>query len=114
MSARAWRSALVFCAVFYGAAALVAAPAGAAALRSPSSLLLLLLPSHRSPGNFFIRGSDLLALPNVTCDTSFNVELAHDEVLAQGGVVIVQVRGQACWRAAGERPWNCSGPSSSR
>ena len=43
-------------------------------------------------GNFFIRGSDLLALPNVTCDTSFNVELAHEEVLPQGGVVVVQVR----------------------
>jgi hypothetical protein len=43
-------------------------------------------------GNFFIRGSDLLALPNVSCDTSFNVELAHEEVLAQGGVIAVQAR----------------------
>jgi protein transport protein SEC24 len=42
-------------------------------------------------GNFFIRGSDLLALPNVSCDTAFNVELAHEEVLAQGGIIAVQV-----------------------
>lgn len=29
-------------------------------------------------GNFFIRGTDLLALPNVTPATAFNVELAHE------------------------------------
>jgi protein transport protein SEC24 len=42
-------------------------------------------------GNFFIRGTDLLALPNVTCDTAFNVELALDpEALAPGSIVSVQ------------------------
>jgi protein transport protein SEC24 len=43
-------------------------------------------------GNFFIRGTDLLALPNVTCDTAFNVELALDtaDPLAPGSVVSVQ------------------------
>jgi len=43
-------------------------------------------------GNFFIRGTDLLALPNVSCDTAFNVELAHEkeEALAPGSVVAVQ------------------------
>jgi protein transport protein SEC24 len=41
-------------------------------------------------GNFFIRGTDLLALPNVTPDTAFNVELAHEEPLQPGGVIAVQ------------------------
>ena len=41
-------------------------------------------------GNFFIRGTDLLALPNVTCDTAFNVELALDEPLTQGSVIAMQ------------------------
>ena len=43
-------------------------------------------------GNFFIRGTDLLALPNVSCDTAFNVELSHEkeEALQPGGVVAIQ------------------------
>ena len=41
-------------------------------------------------GNFFIRGTDLLALPNVTQDTAFNVELAHEEVLTPGTVIGIQ------------------------
>lgn len=41
-------------------------------------------------GNFFIRGQDLLALPNVTPETAFNVELAHEEPLQPGTVVAVQ------------------------
>jgi len=41
-------------------------------------------------GNFFIRGSDLLAMPNVTPETAFNVELAHEKPLPPGSVVAVQ------------------------
>lgn len=41
-------------------------------------------------GNFFIRGTDLLALPNVTCDTAFNVEFSHEEQLQPGTVMAVQ------------------------
>ena len=41
-------------------------------------------------GNFFIRGTDLLALPNASCDTAFNVELSHEEALVPGGVIAVQ------------------------
>jgi protein transport protein SEC24 len=41
-------------------------------------------------GNFFIRGADLLALPNVTPSTAFNVELAHEEELAPGSTITVQ------------------------
>lgn len=41
-------------------------------------------------GNFFIRGTDLLALPNVTEDTAFNVELAHEEVLTPGTIIGIQ------------------------
>ena len=43
-------------------------------------------------GNFYIRGADLLALPNATPETAFNVELSYDpaEVLAAGSVISVQ------------------------
>lgn len=41
-------------------------------------------------GNFFIRGTDLLALPNVSQDTAFNVELAHEEVLTPGTIIGIQ------------------------
>lgn len=42
-------------------------------------------------GNFFIRGQDLLTLPNITPDTAFNVEMAHGAAsLAPGAVVAVQ------------------------
>jgi len=41
-------------------------------------------------GNFFIRGQDLLTLPNVTCDTAFNVEMTHSASLAPGSTVAIQ------------------------
>lgn len=43
-------------------------------------------------GNFFIRGQDLLALPNASPDTAFSVELTFDpaEVLPASSVVSVQ------------------------
>jgi protein transport protein SEC24 len=55
-------------------------------------------------GNFFIRGTDLLALPNATPDTAFSVELALDsaESLPVGGVVSVQAA-LLYTNAAGER-----------
>ncbi len=55
-------------------------------------------------GNFFIRGTDLLALPNATPDTAFSVEFAFDpaETLPVGGVVSVQAA-LLYTNAAGER-----------
>lgn len=55
-------------------------------------------------GNFFIRGTDLLALPNATPDTAFSVELAFDanETLPVGGIVSVQAA-LLYTNAAGER-----------
>ena len=43
-------------------------------------------------GNFFMRSNDLLALPNVTCDTAFVIELVHDpaEALQAGSTVCIQ------------------------
>lgn len=44
-------------------------------------------------GNFFIRGTDLLALPNVTPATAFNVELSHEDgagELAPGSTITIQ------------------------
>lgn len=41
-------------------------------------------------GNFFIRGTDLLALPNVTEDTAFNLEIQHEEALLPGSVIGIQ------------------------
>ena len=41
-------------------------------------------------GNFFIRGSDLLALPNVTSDTTCTAELEHVEVLNPSTLITVQ------------------------
>jgi protein transport protein SEC24 len=42
-------------------------------------------------GNFFIRGQDLLAMPNVTSDTAFNIELEHtSEPLSPGSLVTIQ------------------------
>lgn len=41
-------------------------------------------------GNFFIRGADLLSLPNVNSDTAMNAELAHTEALQPGSVMSFQ------------------------
>lgn len=41
-------------------------------------------------GNYFIRGSDLLALPNCTSDSSFALDLAYDEPTLQAQVITVQ------------------------
>ena len=41
-------------------------------------------------GNFFIRGTDLLALPNCTSDSVFGFDLAHDEQNMPSSVVTVQ------------------------
>lgn len=43
-------------------------------------------------GNYFIRGTDLLALPNCTPDSVFAVEFGYDEQLLTASVVSVQVR----------------------
>lgn len=41
-------------------------------------------------GNFFIRGTDLLALPNCTSDSVFGFDLVHDEPHVTSSVVTVQ------------------------
>lgn len=41
-------------------------------------------------GNFFIRGSDLLALPNCNADSVFGFDLAHDEQTVAASHVTVQ------------------------
>jgi protein transport protein SEC24 len=41
-------------------------------------------------GNFFIRGTDLLALPNCTSDSVFAFDLAHDEQNMSSSVVTIQ------------------------
>eukprot|EP00547_Thalassionema_nitzschioides_P004459 CAMPEP_0194202452 /NCGR_PEP_ID=MMETSP0156-20130528/2463_1 /TAXON_ID=33649 /ORGANISM="Thalassionema nitzschioides, Strain L26-B" /LENGTH=1220 /DNA_ID=CAMNT_0038927941 /DNA_START=99 /DNA_END=3761 /DNA_ORIENTATION=+ len=41
-------------------------------------------------GNFFIRGSDLLALPNCTTDSCFAFDMEHDEQNMPSSVVTVQ------------------------
>lgn len=41
-------------------------------------------------GNFFIRGTDLLALPNCTSDSTFGFDLAHDESSVSGRVITIQ------------------------
>lgn len=43
-------------------------------------------------GNYFIRGTDLLALPNCTPDSVFAVEFGYDEQILTASVVSVQVR----------------------
>lgn len=42
-------------------------------------------------GNYFIRGTDLLALPNCTPDSVFAVEFGYDEQLLTASVISVQV-----------------------
>ena len=41
-------------------------------------------------GNFFVRGTDLLALPNCTSDSVFGFDLVHDEQNMPSSVVTVQ------------------------
>jgi len=41
-------------------------------------------------GHFFIRGTDLLALPNVDEDKSFAVEIGHEENAVSGGACCLQ------------------------
>jgi protein transport protein SEC24 len=41
-------------------------------------------------GNYFVRGTDLLALPNVTSDTSFALDLAYDESMLSAQAITVQ------------------------
>jgi len=41
-------------------------------------------------GNFFVRGTDLLALPNCTSDSVFAFDLVHDEQSVSSSVVTVQ------------------------
>ena len=41
-------------------------------------------------GNFFVRGTDLLALPNCTSDSVFGFDLVHDEPHVTSSVVTVQ------------------------
>lgn len=42
-------------------------------------------------GNYFIRGTDLLALPNCTPDSVFAVEFGYDEQLLTASVISIQV-----------------------
>ena len=39
-------------------------------------------------GNYFIRGTDLLALPNCTADTSFALDMAYDESMLAAQVTM--------------------------
>ena len=41
-------------------------------------------------GNFFVRGTDLLALPNCTADSVFAFDLGHDEQNVSSSVVTVK------------------------
>jgi hypothetical protein len=43
-------------------------------------------------GNYFIRGTDLLALPNCTADSSFSLDMAYDEAVLSAQAVTIQVR----------------------
>ncbi|TFJ85316.1 hypothetical protein NSK_003739 [Nannochloropsis salina CCMP1776] len=41
-------------------------------------------------GNYYIRGTDLLALPNCSSESVFGVEMAHDEAFLTASVICVQ------------------------
>jgi protein transport protein SEC24 len=41
-------------------------------------------------GNYFIRGSDLLALPNCNSDATFGVQIAHDDKVLSSNQICVQ------------------------
>jgi protein transport protein SEC24 len=65
-----------------------------------ATLLLLLLLHHyyyyrglritNFYGNYFIRGTDLLALPNCTTDSVFAVEFGYDEQVLTASVISIQ------------------------
>jgi len=40
-------------------------------------------------GNYFVRGTDLLALPNCTADSSFSLDMAYDESVLAAQVPII-------------------------
>ena len=42
-------------------------------------------------GNYFIRGTDLLALPNCTSDSSFSLDMAYDEAVLSAQAITIQV-----------------------
>lgn len=42
-------------------------------------------------GNYFIRGTDLLALPNCTSDSSFSLDMAYDENILSAQAITIQV-----------------------
>ena len=42
-------------------------------------------------GNFFLRGVDLLALPNCDADSTFGVEFLHEEKMVASGAVSIQM-----------------------
>jgi protein transport protein SEC24 len=41
-------------------------------------------------GNYFIRGTDLLALPNCNTDSCFGVDIAYDEPVLQAQIICIQ------------------------
>eukprot|EP00981_Chlorochromonas_danica_P001118 scaffold247_cov172-Ochromonas_danica.AAC.33 len=41
-------------------------------------------------GNYFIRGTDLMALPNCTSDSSFALDMAYEEATLPGQVITIQ------------------------
>lgn len=41
-------------------------------------------------GNYFIRGTDLLALPNCTSDSSFSLDMAYDEAVLSAQAITIQ------------------------
>lgn len=41
-------------------------------------------------GNYFIRGTDLLALPNCTADSSFSLDIAYDEAVLTAQAITIQ------------------------
>mmetsp|Transcript_15575 Transcript_15575/g.31443 ORF Transcript_15575/g.31443 Transcript_15575/m.31443 type:complete len:1061 (-) Transcript_15575:340-3522(-) len=53
-------------------------------------------------GNYFIRGTDLLALPNCTSDSSFSLDMAYDEAVLSAQAITIQAA-LLYTSAAGER-----------
>lgn len=47
-------------------------------------------------GNYFIRGTDLLALPNCTSDSSFSLDMAYDENILSAQAITIQVLSLFC------------------
>jgi hypothetical protein len=41
-------------------------------------------------GNYFVRGTDLLALPNCTSDSSYSLDMAYDEATLTASAITVQ------------------------